>query len=350
MSIEFPRLKIPIVQAPLAGGPSTPELAAAVANAGGLGVVAAGYLKPEALGEQIDRTRELTAQPLAVNIFCLTETDVDEQRLGAYARSLEGEAAATGAALGEPRFEDDFYEQKLELVIGKGIAYVSFTFGCPSEEVVARLHEHEAAAWVTVTSVEEARRAAAVGADALTVQGVEAGGHRGSFADIDGAGEISLIPLLRLIARETDLPMIAAGGIADGYGVAAALAAGAAAAQIGTALMRTPEAGTAQAHRDALSSTRPTALTRAFTGRRARGIVNRFMREHEADAPPAYPQIHHLTSPLRRAAREQGDAEAINLWAGEAYPLAQELPAGELVRRWGAEAREALARAQQLLG
>jgi nitronate monooxygenase len=350
VSAAFPALEHPIVQAPLAGGPSTPELAAAVSNAGGLGFVAAGYLKPEALAEHIDRTRQLTDRAFAVNLFYLSESTVDEESVRAYVRSLNAEADSLGASLGEPRFEDDFLEAKLELVIEKRIPIVSFTFGCPSEAVVKRLHEHDAAVWVTVTDVEEARAATEAGADALTAQGVEAGGHRGSFTDADGTGEMSLIPLLRLIGRETDLPLVAAGGIADGHGVAAALAAGARAAQIGTALMRTPEAGTAQAHRDALSEPGATALTRAFTGRRARGIVNRFMREHEADAPHAYPHIHHVTSPLRRLARERGDAQSINLWAGEAHLLAQERPAAELVRTWAEEAREALADAQRLLG
>jgi nitronate monooxygenase len=349
MSAAFPALEIPIVQAPLAGGPSTPELAAAVSNAGGLGFVAAGYLKPEALAEQIDRMRQLSERSFAVNIFHLSETAIDEDSVRSYLRALQPEADTLGASLGEPRYEDDFLEQKLDLVIEKRIPIVSFTFGCPSDDVVKRLHEHGAALWVTVTDLEEARVAAAAGADALTVQGVEAGGHRGSFTDTDGTGEMSLIPLLRLIAREIDLPLVAAGGIADGHGVAAALAAGARAAQIGTALMRTPEAGTAQAHREALVSPGATALTRAFTGRRARGIVNRFMRDHEADAPHAYPHIHHVTSPLRRLARERGDAESINLWAGEAHQLAEERPAGELVQRWADEAREALVNAQHTL-
>jgi nitronate monooxygenase len=139
---------------------------------------------------------------------------------------------------------------------------------------------------------------------------------------------------------------VATGGIASGRGIAAVLAAGADAAQLGTAFMLTPEAGTSPAHREALRGAGPTALTRAFTGRSARGIQNRFMREHEADAPPGYPEVHHLTAPIRAAARERGDAEGFHLWAGQAHPLAVELPAGELVRRLAHEAREALRSAQ----
>ena len=181
------------------------------------------------------------------------------------------------------------------------------------------------------------------------MQGVEAGGHRGSFEDVDGRGETALLPLLRLVARASDLPLIATGGIADGASVAAVLVAGAHAAQIGTAFMRCPEAATSAAHRGALAGKGATALTRAFSGRRARGIMNSFMRSHGGVAPAAYPHVHHLTAPLRAAARQSGDAEAINLWAGQAYPLSEALPAGELVRRWSAEARAALSQTSATL-
>ncbi len=239
---------------------------------------------------------------------------------------------------------------KLQIVIEQQVPIVSFTFGCPSEEVVSRVHEAGAAAWITVTEPDEAEMAARVGADALVAQGAEAGGHRGTFIDADGAGELSTLALLRLLANQTELPLVAAGGIADGAAVAAVLAAGALAAQVGSAFMLTPEAGTADAHRRAFKQPGRTALTRAFTGRRARGIVNRFMREHERAAPGAYPHLHHVTAPLRRSAREAGDSESINLWAGETYALAREEPAAEVVRRLASEAREALARAQEHLG
>ena len=189
-----------------------------------------------------------------------------------------------------------------------------------------------------MTSPAEAAIAASASVDALVVQGAEAGGHQSSFEDTDAA-PIGLLPLLQLVRRVTDLPLVAAGGIADGSGVAAVLAAGASAAQIGTALMLTPEAGTSDPHRAALAGHEPTALTRAFSGRRARGIVNRFMRDHDGAAPKGYPQVHYVTAPLRAAARAAGDADGINLWAGQAYPLAQAAPAAELVTRWGRSAR-----------
>jgi len=181
------------------------------------------------------------------------------------------------------------------------------------------------------------------------VQGSEAGGHRGGFEDVEGS-ELGLLAALQLIGAAVDVPLVATGGIATGRAIAAVLAAGAAAAQLGTSFMRTEEAGTSAAHRDALAADAPTALTRAFTGRTARGIVNRFLREHSAAAPAAYPEVHHLTAPLRAAAREQGDADGLHLWAGQAHPLAPEGPAGELVRRLAADAAAALSEAARRIG
>jgi nitronate monooxygenase len=346
----FPRLHHPIVQAPLSGGPSTPELTAAVSGAGGLGFLATGYVTADRVRADIARVRELSSAPFGLNLFCLAEVPVDLDGLSAYRQRLEPEARRQGVELGMPRFDDDAFAVKLELVLEQRLAITSFTFGCPSERDIQRLHEAGTSVWVTVTDVAEALLAARAGADALILQGVEAGGHRGSFRDTDGAGELGLLALIRLVARETELPIVAAGGIADGGAVAAVLAAGACAAQIGSAFMRSPEAATSRPHRDALAAPGPTALTRAFSGRRARGIVNRFQSEHSAAAPSAYPHVNQLTGPLRKAAREVGDADSINLWAGQAYSLALELPAAELVRRWSAEARAALDAASARLG
>jgi nitronate monooxygenase len=340
--VEFPALTHPIVQAPMAGGPSTPELAAAVSGAGGLGFLAAGYALPEALRADVERVRALTDAVFGVNLFVLAETEVDDEAVAAYATRL-------GVPPGDARFDDDAFDAKVALVLEARPAVVSTTFGLPSRDVVDRLHEHGIAVWITVTEPDEARAARGAGADALVVQGVEAGGHRGTFVDADGRGEIGLLALLRLVAAATDIPLVAAGGIADGAGIAAVLAAGARAAQIGTGFMRAPEAGTSPLHRAALASGTPTALTRAFTGRRARGIVNRFMREHGAHAPAAFPHVQFLTAPLRAAARAADDAEGVNLFAGQAHLLATEAPAAELVRRWSDEARAALDAATALL-
>jgi nitronate monooxygenase len=346
---ELGSMRHPIVQAPLAGGPSTPELAAAVSSAGGLGFVAAGYRTASDLRRDIERTRELTGGPFGVNLFHLRPREVDHARVSAYAAELAADERRRGVGVGEPRFDDDELAAKLDVVVELLVPVVSVTVGCPTPEQVMRLHERDIAAWVTVTDVGEAERATAAGTDALVAQGVEAGGHRGSFEDADGRGELSLLPLLRLLARATNLPLVASGGIADGAGIGAALVAGAQAVQIGTGFMRAREAGTAPAHREALAQPRPTALTRAFTGRRGRGIVNAFMREHGPTAPSAYPHVHYVTAPLRAAARAAGDAEGINLWAGEAHALAEEQPAAELVRRWSEDARAAVDQARARL-
>jgi nitronate monooxygenase len=345
--IVFEALREPIVLAPLAGGPSTAALAAAVSAAGGLGFLAAGYKTPDAVERDIAALRESTAEPFGVNVFVPSTAAVDRDAVEGYVKRLSGEAQRYGVDLGEPRDDDDGFQAKLALVARERVPVVSFTFGCPAPDVIAAVREAGAQAWVTVTSPEEAATARAAGADALVVQGVEAGGHRASYDDAAEGGDLGVLALLRLVAAEVDRPLVAAGGIADGAGVAAVLAAGAAAAQLGSAFMLCPEAGTSAPHRDALARGGPTAITRAFSGRRARGLVNRFLAEHTDEAPSAYPQIHYVTAPLRAAAREQGDATVINLWAGQAHRLAREVPAGELVRGLGADARAALAAAHQ---
>jgi nitronate monooxygenase len=348
--VDLTRLPEPIVQAPLAGGPSTPKLAAAVGEAGGFGFLAAGYKTANAVREDILEHRRLTDLPFGVNVFSPPAPAGDREAIDRYAARMRGEADRYDVDPGDPRHDDDGYEEKLDLLADERVAVVSFTFGSPDPGVVERLHGVNSDVWVTVTNPAEAVQARDAGADALIVQGFEAGGHRGYFADDAGAEDLGLLVALRLTAAQVDLPLVAAGGLVDGAGVAAVLCAGAAAAQIGSALMLTPEAGTAPAHRQALSERRPTRLTRAFSGRQARGIANRFMAEHGDDAPAAYPDVHHLTAPIRAAARNAGDGEAINLWAGQAYPLVTGEPAGDVVRRLGAEARAAALELNRRLG
>lgn len=332
--MRFPALRHPIVLAPLAGGPSTPELAAAVTNAGGLGFVAGGYLSADLLDRQIRETRTLTSGPIGVNLFCLRPRPVDAAALAAYTSELEPDARRLGVVLGTPVFDDDHWDAKLDVVREAGVEVVSTTFGCPAAETVRRLQEGGASVWITVGSLHEAAAAQAAGADAVVLQGAEAGGHRASFDDADD--DLPLLELLRLAAAEVGLPLIAAGGIVDGADIAAVLEAGARAAQLGTGFLLCPEAGTHEAYRCALAAGGDTAVTRAFTGRRARGIVNGFMCRH-ADAPAAYPHVHHLTAPLRAAARDAGDADGFNLWAGEGLRHVRALPAATLVEQLAAE-------------
>ena len=326
-------LDVPIVGAPLAGGPSTPALAAAVSEAGGLGFLAAGYKTAAAVEDDLREARALTSRPLGLNIFFPTQAPVDERALGAYVERMVPEAERYGAALGEPTWTDDGWAAKLELALRERPGVVSFTFGCPDQETVEALRAAGCLVWCAVTSADEARTAA--GVDALVVQGAEAGGHQGSFRDHDDEPQ-PLRTLLEQVQRVSALPLVAAGGIGTTADAQALLAAGAVAVQLGTAFLRTDEAGTSEPHRRALEGDAETRFTRAFTGRRARGIVNRFLREHDPVAPHAYPQVNSLTAPLRAAARTQGDADGINLWAGTAYRRAETGPAAELVERWSA--------------
>jgi nitronate monooxygenase len=354
------QLEHPIVQAPMAGGASTPALAAAVSEAGGLGFLAAGYKPAAAVRGDVAALRALTGKAFGVNVFAPPQPVPDADAVAAYANRLGADASAL-------RHDDDGWEEKLALLAELRVPVASFAFGCPTRSEVRRLHEADIAVWPSVTTPEEALAARGAGADALVVQGAEAGGHRATFDD-ERPVDLGLLAALQLIAaalaaeggvttagmghddlRGADdrggppaLPLIATGGIATGRGVAAVLAAGASAAQLGTAFMRCPEAATAPVHREALSTGSPTALTRAFTGRTARGIVNDFMRAHDADAPLGYPDVHHLTAPRRAAAKDRGDPDDLHLWAGQTHVLAQELPAGELVRRLAADARAAL--------
>lgn len=329
----------------MAGGPSTPALAIAVCQAGGLGFLAAGYKKADAVRDEISAVRAATDAPFGVNLFVPSAEPADPDRLREYMQRIAPEAERQGVSLGEPKFDDDDWEAKLRLVCAERPALVSFTFGCPAADVFERLHGADVSAWVTITNLAEARVAHAAGADGLIVQGTEAGGHRGGFiADGSDEGGIGLLALLRITANATPLPMIATGGIMDGAALAAVLCAGAAAGQIGTALMLSPESATAEAQRARLADPTPTRVTRAFSGRPARGMVNRFLTEHSATAPPAYPEIHHVTSPLRAAARKRGDAGGFNLWAGQAHELVKERPAGEIVREMAAEASAVLER------
>ncbi|MCK8676909.1 MULTISPECIES: nitronate monooxygenase [Streptomyces] len=336
----------PIVQAPMAGGASRPELAAAVSEAGGLGFLAAGYKTADGMYQEISRLRTLTARPFGVNLFLPQPGHADPAAVEVYRNQIAGESAFYETPLGDPDSgRDDGYEAKLAVLLDEPVPVVSFTFGCPSAEALAALAAAGTRTIVTVTSVEEAQAAQRAGADALCAQGVEAGGHQGTHRDDpenDGAGT-GLLTLVALIAEAVPLPVIAAGGLMRGGQIAAVLAAGARAAQLGTAFLVCPESGANALHKRAMTDplfTR-TELTRAFSGRPARGLVNRFMSEHGPYAPAAYPEVHHLTSTLRKAAAAAGDPQGMALWAGQGHRLARELPAAQLVDVLAGELREA---------
>jgi nitronate monooxygenase len=326
----------PIVQAPMAGGPSVSQLAAAVSEAGGLGFLAAGYKTADGMYQEIKQVRALTGRPFGVNVFVPQPDRAESGAVDLYAQQLAGEATWYETELGDPGCGwDDGYDVKLAVLLDDPVPVVSFHFGVPTREVIDSLHRVGTFALVTATTVAEALDVQRAGADAVIAQGMEAGGHQGSHhnrPENDGA-RLGLLSLVAQIREAVNLPVIAAGGIMRGSQIAAVLAAGASAAQLGTAFLATPESGAHALHKQALTDPLypHTELTRAFSGRPARGLVNRFMREHGRYAPAAYPEVHHLASPLRKAAAKAGDPQGMALWAGQGHRLARALPAGELV-------------------
>lgn len=331
------QMQRPIVGAPMAGGVSTPKLVAAVSEAGGLGFLAAGYADIDRLATNIAEVRALTKRDFGVNVFVPGDhlpTPDQVASLRAYAERLRPVAERSGGALdARPDGSDFDYAAKIELLAADPVAVVSFTFGLPTEQVVERLHAAGSAVWATVTTLPDADAATRLGVDALCVQGPEAGGHRATFDAAAAPGTEPLDELLRLVISRTTVPCVAAGGVGDRERVAELLDLGAAAVAVGTALMRTPEAGTSGPHRDALVDPRfqATAITRAFTGRPARSLVNGFVRSFDGQAPALYPQVHFLTGPIRRAAAA-GDPDNLHLWAGTAHAQAQDRPAADIVK------------------
>ncbi|AZA11918.1 NAD(P)H-dependent flavin oxidoreductase [Corynebacterium gerontici] len=322
------KIERPIVLAPMAGGPSTPELCAAVSNAGGLGFLAAGYLSPEELDERIDATLELTSRPFGVNLFVPGPRHTDTAAWQEFRARL---AQLTGAPLPEaPTWSDDYYVEKLERIVNSSVPVVSFTFGNPTREVADRLRAAGKSIVLHATTPGEVSAAAEL-ADVITVQGNEAGGHRASPIDEDNGANYTTRALL-VDAAAHHLPVIAAGGVGCAQDVRDLLDRGATAVQVGTRFLTAHEAGTKPLHREALlTMDRETVLTRAFSGRTARAISNTWTVELTKCSPRMYPEVHYLTSPARKAAYERGDAEFINLWAGTGYRHCRAASAAEII-------------------
>jgi nitronate monooxygenase len=321
MAFDFRDLSVPIIVAPMAGGPSTPQLAAAGTNAGGLGFVAAGYLTAEAFAERLAAARSLTSGPIGANLFVPQPSAGTAEDIELYAKALGPDAQRYEAQLGEPRWDDDHWAAKIEVLLDVRPEVASFTFGVPSAEECRRLREAGVTVVGTVTTLAEAQTAVARGVDAVAAQGPSAGGHRGTF---DPGAQPATQPLDELLAEvqtAVDVPVVAAGGLMTADDVARVLAAGAVAGQLGTAFLLSAESGSSPVHRAALQDPRftETVVTRAFSGRYARGLRNRFIDEHEAEAPFGYPEIHWLTSPLRAASVRAGDPQAVNVWAGTGF-------------------------------
>lgn len=329
---RHPLLGCPIIAAPTAGGPSTPDLVVSVAEADGLGFLAGGYKTPNALRAEIEDVRSRTDGPYGVNVFVPGEPS-GPGSLESYVDSLQEDAAALDVQLGEPTWDDDHWDAKVNLLLSEAPPVVSFTFGCPPRELVHELQRNGTVVVITVTTPAEAHAAAATGARWVCAQGVEAGAHRGSHTnDPTCDHDWATLPLVIEITRSLDVGLIATGGITTASAVQAALVAGANSVQAGTAFLLCPEAGTNPTHRAALTdpANTTTCVTRSFSGRPARSITNEFITRHP-DAPPAYPEINTVTRPLRTAAAKAGDASRMSLWAGQGFAAAQQRPAGEIV-------------------
>ncbi len=312
-------VSLPVIAAPMAGGPSTPEFVVAAAHAGSLGQLAGGYKTPQALADQIAAVRAASV-PFGVNLFVPNPVPVEPAALRRYADALQVEADVYGLRLdADPIEDDDFWPDKIDLLLAANIPLVSFTFGLPSAAVLARFRTAGTVVVQTVTSLDEARAAAEAGVDALAVQATAAGGHSGTWTPDRLVPPIPIADLVGRIRASVAPPVIAAGGLATAADIAQALAAGASVAMVGTVLLRTDESGASATHRDALAAGTTTVVTRAFTGRPARALRNTFIDRYDQLAPSGYPAVHHLTSALRKAAAAAGDPQRLHLWAGTGF-------------------------------
>jgi nitronate monooxygenase len=342
----------PIIQAPLAGGGDTPELVAAVSNAGALGFIGAAYLTPEQIIATASTVRELTSQSFGINLFAPLSSKYAWRdptptlaRLNPYFAELNLPAPSVPQSTGAT------FDEQLAAALESGASAFSFTFGVLPASAVQAIKARSMFLIGTATTVEEAIALEKSGVDAIVAQGSEAGGHRGSFACDFASGMVGSISLVPQVVDAVRVPVIASGGIMDGRGIVAALALGASAVQMGTAFLTCHEAGVPEAYKQAILTAREdqTRVTRVFSGRPARGIVNRFMTEMESDEHDvilSFPLQNALTRPLRTAAARQGRAEFLSLWAGQGVRLARRQSARELIARLAKEIDQTIAKLQ----
>jgi NAD(P)H-dependent flavin oxidoreductase YrpB (nitropropane dioxygenase family) len=327
---------VPVIAAPMAGGPGNTDLVIAAARAGSLGFVAGGYKTPEAFAAEIT-TVAAAGVPFGVNLFAPNPVPVDPAAFRRYADLMAAEAQRYDVTVDAtaPTEDDDRWHDKLDVLRAHPVPLVSFTFGIPASADIDLLRGTGALLVQTVTNAEEAKAAAAAGVDALTVQAVVAGGHSGTLTPTRPLPDVPLPELVAAIRSAVDLPVIAAGGLATPDAVATAIGAGAEAVAVGTVLLRSDEAGTSAIHRAALAdpARTSTVLTHAFTGRPARALRNEFTDRYGDVAPYGYPALHHLTSGMRKAAAAAGDPERVHLWAGAGFREATEEPVAAILTR-----------------
>jgi nitronate monooxygenase len=331
--LELLGSELPVLAAPMSGGPTTPALVLAATEAGSAGSLAGGYKTAEALAEQLAEVRAST-DGYGVNLFSPNPVPVDPAAYAAYRELLLPLAESYAVELpATPIEDDDGWQAKVDVLVEAAPPVVSFTFGLPEPAAAAALRRAGCTLVQTVTSAAEARQSLQAGMDALIVQSPEAGGHWGTFTPHQPPERLRLPDLVRSVRSAVDLPVMAVGGIGTRADVATALEAGAQAAAVGTLLLLAREAGTNPAHRAGFAESRGEPVTtRAFSGRPASGLPNRFLAAYDGRGPLGYPALHHLTSPIRNAASAQANPEHVNLWAGAGHRHVTERPAGEILR------------------
>lgn len=332
------KIRYPIFQAPMAGGPTTPDLVAAVSNAGGLGNLGAGYLTPEQLRGAIREIRELTDKPFGVNLFVPEQPDESEETVFQMTDYLNKHRVKLGIAQNPstPKLSE-FFEEQVQVLLEEKIPVFSFTFGIPPQDVIQAMKQHGTVVIGTATTVEEAEQLDAAGVNAIVAQGYEAGGHRGTFLKNVSESLIGTMTLVPQIVDQVSIPVIASGGIMDGRGLVASLALGAGAVQMGTTFLACPESGAHEKYKQKIltSNEDSTEITRAYSGKAARGIRTQFMSDmHQyPGAIPAYPIQNALTRDIRQAAAKANDPEYMSLWAGQGLRLANAQPAAAIIKQ-----------------
>ncbi|AJY75526.1 NAD(P)H-dependent flavin oxidoreductase [Paenibacillus beijingensis] len=332
------KIRYPIFQAPMAGGPTTPDLIAAVSNAGGLGNLGAGYLTPEQLRSTIQEIRQLTDRPFGVNLFVPEQPIESEETIRQMTDHLNKYRVKLGIAQ-NPLIQkiSDSFEEQVQVLLEENIPVFSFTFGIPPQDVIQAMKQRGTVVIGTATTVEEAKQLEVAGVDAIVAQGSEAGGHRGTFLNNIVDSQIGTLALVPQIVDHVSIPVIASGGIMDGRGLVASLTLGAAAVQMGTAFLACPESGAHAAHKQKILSENEdtTVITRAYSGKVARGIRTEFMNDmhHYPGTIPSYPIQHEMTKDIRQAAAKANNPEYMSLWAGQGLRLASDDNAAAIVKR-----------------
>lgn len=337
---ELLQIKYPIIQAPMAGGPTTTMLVAAVSNAGGLGMIGAGYSDAMSLRNQIKEIRKATDKPFGVNLFIPNPYTFEKEKINNANIILEAirEELSASTWISMPNYEDDLavFNEQVQIVIEENVPVCSFTFGVPSEELTVKLKRHSVFLMGTATTVKEAIINEQAGMDAVVVQGTEAGGHRGTFRMESQNSLIGLMSLIPQAADQIKIPIIAAGGIMDGRGIMAAKVLGAQAVQLGTAFLVCEESGAASVHKNAIvqSTEDHVVLTKSFSGKTARGLHNQFIEKMKdlEEGLPDFPLQNELTKGIRKAAAMKENPEFMSLWSGQSPRLAKKQTVQELMK------------------